>query len=95
MASAYLPAHHTDAKVIDDLAAKVKASVAAGKLDPWCRLCKSKAWHFEVGQTRFQTMEEAMPHLVRMQTSNLMTAELLMAGLVKDPQVKSPPSTEG
>ncbi len=34
-------------------------------LNPWCKVCKAPAikWHFELGETKFDTLEEATPIL--------------------------------
>ena len=34
-------------------------------INPWCELCKAPAkdWRYEIGRTKWETLEEAMPHL--------------------------------
>lgn len=44
-----------------------------GAVNRWCALCGSKDLKPEHGQTRFQTMEEAAPHLGALQLAQWVT----------------------
>jgi hypothetical protein len=41
------------------------AMLADRVINPWCAICHAKAetWRYDLGRTRFRTMEEAAPHL--------------------------------
>lgn len=43
--------------------------VKAGHINPWCGLCKagSETWTYELGRTRYRTMQEAKPRLKQME----------------------------
>ncbi|HTI78956.1 MAG TPA: hypothetical protein VL614_00745 [Acetobacteraceae bacterium] len=43
----------------------VQAALQEQTINPWCSLCNAKAetWVYEIGRTRFRTMEEATPTL--------------------------------
>jgi len=42
-----------------------------------CQICGSGTFHLEDGITRFRTLAEAEPHLVRAQTEQLISGNLL------------------
>ena len=47
---------------------KVKHLITeAGLMNPWCGICYAaiSTWSYEVGVTKFETLEEALPHLQR------------------------------
>jgi cytidine deaminase len=50
-------------------------------MNPHCGLCGSpiNEWSYEVGETRFETMEEARPALFKMEQQNLETRALFHA----------------
>lgn len=51
--------------IVSMLRIQVGALLEARVFNPWCSLChaKSETWRYEVGRTRFTSMEEAKPHL--------------------------------
>ena len=67
MALAFDPAESDDTSAIGRLKEDVTGLLAGGQLDPWCALCLSRDWHYEVGITRFTTISEALPHLMKSQ----------------------------
>lgn len=40
-------------------------------LNPWCGICGSENWHYEVGATPFRTMQEAAPALIVSEAANI------------------------
>ncbi len=42
---------------------KMHAAFEAKSLNPWCGICKSQDLSFEIGTTRFASLEEAKPFL--------------------------------
>jgi hypothetical protein len=61
--------------VLSPLRDHVEALLTAGTLNPWCGLCKSASpsWTYELGRTRFRSMEEAMPALKRSEAEQALT----------------------
>lgn len=65
--------------------ALLKAGIAGfldrGAINPWCGLCGAKAdtWHYEIGRTRFASMEEAMPVLRQAEEGQQMYARIQKA----------------
>ena len=53
----------------------VEEALQAGLLNPWCALCKAgcETWRYEVGRTRFSTMEEAAPLLQQIEAEQAAT----------------------
>lgn len=47
--------------------------------NPWCALCDSRNLNFEVGVTKYASMEEAYPHLKQTEIDNLRTRMRLLA----------------
>jgi hypothetical protein len=47
------------------LRAQVREMIDDGTINPWCGLCAAKAetWTYELGRTRFGSMQEAEPEL--------------------------------
>jgi hypothetical protein len=52
------------------------------ELNPWCGLCHAPAesWRYEVGRTRFRTMEAAMPDLRRLAAMRAMWGDMPRSG---------------
>jgi hypothetical protein len=44
-------------------------------MDPWCRICKSRVWHYEDAKSIFKTMEEAAPAIHQAEADQRATAE--------------------
>lgn len=64
--------------VVAELRKQMDALLLAGVLNPWCGLCKAAAadWHYEVGRTRFASMDEAQESLKTIEREMAMTAIL-------------------
>jgi len=47
--------------------------------NPWCRICRAPqvTWRYEVGATKFQTLEEALPHLRAEQAKQAATLAMI------------------
>ena len=50
----------------------------AGTINPWCGLCHAKAetWHYELGRTRFGSLDEAKPALMEEEAKQMLTRSL-------------------
>jgi hypothetical protein len=50
---------------LEPLRTHVARMIGSGTIDPWCGLCHSPrdCWLYELGRTRFTSMEEAAPAL--------------------------------
>jgi hypothetical protein len=59
----------------------VKRFLENGTIDSWCGLCKapSTLWAFEIGRTKWKTLEEAMPALKNQERQNLESREAILA----------------
>jgi hypothetical protein len=79
IAVAYTPAEITDDDVVEGLKSQIKSMIFSGVLDSWCGICGATAWHFEIGQTPFATMDEAKPHLQALEAENLRARNFLRA----------------
>lgn len=77
MAVAFEPRDISDEVATDKLAVTVGFLKAAGHLNPWCALCHSRDWHYEVAITRFYSMAQATPHLADLERRQALTRELL------------------
>jgi hypothetical protein len=51
--------------------------LAQGTINPWCGLCQSRDWHYEVARTPWRTMEDAHPTMAALEQANLETARML------------------
>lgn len=75
LAQALLADNESDAirDGVEPLREAVNELLASGEMNPWCAICKASAetWHYEVGRTRFATMAEAEPELLRVEAENL------------------------
>lgn len=51
--------------IVSSLRETIETMIAAGEINPWCGLCyaRSDTWHYELGRTRFTTMQEAEPEM--------------------------------
>jgi hypothetical protein len=47
-----------------------------GAMNPWCGICGSGAWTYELDRTPWRSMDEAKPHLNRAQYQNLLSKAL-------------------
>jgi hypothetical protein len=41
----------------------VEAAISKSLINPWCGICGSRTFTYEDAETRWKTMEEAMPYL--------------------------------
>jgi hypothetical protein len=76
MAVAY---ERTDESRLNEMSEGIKAAMKEGNLRWECGICKdtdgpkSIDLHFEEGPTRFGTVEEAMPHLRKIEEENIVS----------------------
>lgn len=51
--------------LVKPLRTHVTRMIGSGTINPWCGLCRAplESWRYELGRTRFTSMEEAEPHL--------------------------------
>lgn len=51
--------------VLRGLRLSVREALRQQTIHPWCSLCGAtkSSWRYEVGQTSFKSMDEAVPHL--------------------------------
>lgn len=65
----------TEAEASAGLLSKLRRLITelngAGTLNPWCGICGSLAWRYEVGVTRWRTMAEAETYLRRVEAENI------------------------
>jgi hypothetical protein len=63
-----------EATLIQQMHEAVDGLLENGAVKPWCAICGAarEGWRFEVGRTRFATMEEAQPELAKSQVGNLL-----------------------
>lgn|SRR5262245_9786990 len=82
VAVAYTLAEMSDEQAIGDLTERLNRLLDSKAMNPWCGLCQAprNKWHYEVGITRFASMEEAAPVLKASQSAQLATAEFLRRG---------------
>jgi hypothetical protein len=73
--------HDAQQKAIQPLREQVEQLLATGQINPWCDICGASkgSWHYEVGRTRFRTLEEALPALSALERENL-SARTLFGG---------------
>ena len=62
------------------VAVEGEAVFAAGWLNRWCGLCRSRELRPEAAPTRFQTMEEALPSLKALKSLQEHTRQVLDGG---------------
>lgn len=60
----------------------LRRMIGDGIFNPFCGICGAKeaAWHYELGRTRFTSMEEAAPELHKIQDANLLAALIFGGG---------------
>ena len=56
----------------------ISDALRVGVMNPWCGLCKagSETWHYEIGRTRFRTIEEATPALRQNEAEQAVTRQV-------------------
>lgn len=66
-------------EILDPLRAQVSALVKTGAINPWCGICRAAdvTWRYELGRTRFRTMEEARPELEASQREQAVTRAVM------------------
>lgn len=65
MALAFNEEAHKAEDIERELVKTINDLKASGALRDACGICGSKNWHYELGTTKWNTMEEAQPHLER------------------------------
>lgn len=73
MALAFDPRAMADSEATDRLKESIAELIAEKSINPWCELCRSREWHYEVGVTGFATLEQARPILQEEQARQLAT----------------------
>jgi hypothetical protein len=65
--------------LVEPLDRHVASLLASGEFDPWCGICRapSDQWRIELRRTRFRSMAEAAPELVRLQAEQATTRAVL------------------
>ena len=58
---------HTPELAESRLQRVVEMEIADKRIDPWCPICHSREFHCEDGVTKFDSLEEAMPNLCRVE----------------------------
>jgi hypothetical protein len=71
-------AEAAEEQVAAPLREAVEEALQSDVLNPWCGLCRAPAesWRYEVGRTRFRTMEEATPALRRNEAEQAATRQV-------------------
>jgi hypothetical protein len=64
--------------IVDPLRAQVAEALKSGVINPWCGLCNARAetWRYDLGRTRFRSMDEAAPELLRIEAEQAATRAL-------------------
>jgi hypothetical protein len=67
-----------EALLLTPLVSQVAKLLTERTLNPWCGLCAATAdqWKYEVGRSRFRTMEEAEPMLRQVEGEQIITNAL-------------------
>ena len=60
------------------LRATVDRLIATKAIDSWCVICNSQELDYEDGLTRFESLEEAEPHVRRAMELKLLTRKFLL-----------------
>lgn len=70
-----------DAALQMSLKNQMRDLIRADKINPWCGLCgaKPRDWFYEVKETPFATMEEALPVMLQEYAAQRVAAEHLRA----------------
>jgi hypothetical protein len=77
MAVAFDALHVTPEAGADLLRMTVEDYIRRKVINPWCGLCHSRDFRYEAQPTRFETMEQAMPHVKELERQQAKTATLL------------------
>lgn len=83
----------TDAELIHALQQKALQLIAEKQFNPICGICGARQdrWVFEVGVTKFDSLEEAMPHLEQCQLQQMLSRIIMdELGLTHDSLNKKP-----
>lgn len=67
----------TDEKMIQSAMNTIDRMANAGEINRWCGLCGSRDLKAEAAVTRFNTLDEAMPHLKEEEAKQMLTRMLL------------------
>ncbi len=77
MAAAFDVSEKPAAAAIDELNQQIRTLLDARAINPWCGICRSSERHCEAAPTRFASMAEAWPELLRLQRENLAASRVL------------------
>lgn len=71
----------TAAAIVDQLRSAIEQTIAAGRIDPWCALCRAprEQWTFEIVAIPGRTLDEIMPSLRAVEGAQLNYAASLRA----------------
>lgn len=71
----------TAAEVTETLRTGIEQTIAAGRLNPWCELCKAPrdAWSFEIATLENRTLADVWPALKREEAAQLETQAVMKA----------------
>lgn len=67
-------------KALEGFPMLVNSTVAVGGWNPWCGICRSRDWHYELGRTRWETLEEAMPRIKELERQQALTRSIIGQG---------------
>ncbi len=84
---------HTDAELCETLKLELDKCIASQQYNPHCGVCgaKKETWIFEVGVTKFNSMDEAMPYLKVQQFQQILSKTIMdELGLTYDSKNKKP-----
>jgi hypothetical protein len=67
-----------EATVAGPLRKQVAELLKSGEINPWCGLCNARAetWRYDLARSRFRSMEEAAPDLLRSEVEQAATRAL-------------------
>ncbi len=75
MSLAYEESEYTPEEACEKLQRIVEGAVKRKSINPWCGICNSHDLHYEDGITKFNSMKEARPHLVKCSVDQLLTRQ--------------------
>jgi hypothetical protein len=81
VATAYeSPDGEPNPEFMEQAQAAVAALIETNQINPWCGICHSRDWRYEDERTKFQTMDEAQPHLEELGRRQEATREYFRMG---------------
>ncbi len=70
-------AYEEESETDESARARAEDVFATKVVNPWCGICGSRQITFEIGKTRFKTLQEAGPHLAEQEAAQLATRKFL------------------